>query len=314
MRTLVIGAGEVGGKHLDALAATPGFKTVGIADPAVPACGQLPVFADYRAALAKLRPDFVVVATPPGQALSAARDAAVTGARVLVEKPATLRAADLDPRPGDERIHVAFQPHFAPGLPGLIASPPTIERAVVTLTCHRDEHYYRGWRASHISAGGILHQQAIHGLALVLRLAGEPAVKRCTARTLWSRGFGDVEDRVAATVSFANGLTVDIEGRVDSDREPRHEVTLHTTGGQPRRIRGRNLEAGLGPAMTAPTHQNLRRRMYQAIRRMDAGGPEHPSLYPLRLLRFPIKVINQVYASARQVSEGDYNLGSVTHA
>ncbi|WP_280336814.1 Gfo/Idh/MocA family oxidoreductase, partial [Nocardia wallacei] len=91
-RVLVVGAGEVGAKHLAALAETPGMTVVGVADPApglaVPA--GVPLFDSWQAALEAVAAELVVVATPPGIALAAARDAAAAGAAVIVEKPVLL--------------------------------------------------------------------------------------------------------------------------------------------------------------------------------------------------------------------------------
>lgn len=207
-RTLLVGAGQVGRKHLTALAATPQLEVVGIAEPTpLPAevAAGVPVFTEHHRALAAVHPELVVVATPPGTSLRIAREAAATGARVLVEKPVVIDPDELEPDVVDARIAVAFQPHFSPGLAELLTGPPEITRAHVVLSCRRDAHYYRGWRARWASAGGILHQQASHGLALALRLLPDATPTSCTATVENRRQFGEAEDRVHATIGFSDG-------------------------------------------------------------------------------------------------------------
>lgn len=303
-RVLLIGAGEVGAKHADALTHAEGMALVGVADPcpdAVPAAG-VPLLARWETALDMLAPDVVVVATPPGIALEAARAAARGGATVLVEKPATLDPAELVPVPEDGRIFVAFQPHFAPGLAELLTQAPAVHRAAVTLVCRRDRSYYRSWRTRYSTAGGVLHQQAIHGLALALRLLPPAPIASCTAGVHHVRQWAETEDRIVARSVFEDGTVLAVDARVDSDQPRRHEVTLHLKDGRQIHVRGRNLEAGLGDPLRAPSDLALRQDLYRALPAGDAG-PHHPSLFPLPALRRTLEVIDHVYRSARDVPE-----------
>ncbi|MGW8989132.1 Gfo/Idh/MocA family protein [Streptomyces zhihengii] len=304
-RALLIGSGEVGAKHAEALTRTDGMVLVGVADPSpvvAPPAG-VPLFTRWEAALEILAPDVVVVATPPGTALVAARAAARGDAAVLVEKPVTLDPADLAAAPEDERIFVAFQPHFAPGLAGLLDQAPAVRRAAVTLVCRRDRAYYRTWRTRYATAGGVLHQQAIHGLALALRLLPPSPITSCTAEVRRVRQWAESEDRITAAVAFENGGFLTVDARVDSVDQPRiHEVTLHLDDGQQVHVRGRNLEAGLGDPLSAPGDLALRQAMYRALLAGDAG-PRHPSLFPIPQLRRTLEVIGHVYRTARNVSE-----------
>ncbi|MFJ6661295.1 Gfo/Idh/MocA family protein [Streptomyces sp. NPDC091377] len=301
-RALLVGAGEVGAKHLTALSGTPGLAVAGVADPAprtdVPR--GVPLFASWRAALRAVTPDLVVVAAPPGTALAAARDAAQTGAAVLVEKPGTTDPAALAPRPGDGRVFVAFQPHFAPGLDALLAERPAVVRAEVRLAVRRDPGYFRGWRRTYAAAGGVLHQQAIHGLALALRFVPGD-VEVIDAAVTHCRGLAETEDHVAAAITLSGGATVQVDARVDHDGPPAHELVLHLADGRRLDVRGRNLEAGLGEIAAAPTHEELRRAMYAAVLDAAEGRPAHPCLFPLTALRRPLEVIDRVYRDARVV-------------
>ncbi|MEW2615139.1 Gfo/Idh/MocA family oxidoreductase [Streptomyces sp. NPDC047880] len=301
-RVLLVGAGEVGAKHLTALAGADGLTVAGIVDPAprTELPDGIPSFAALRPALAVLKPDLVVVAAPPGAALAAARVAAADGAAVLVEKPATIVVTALAPRPEDGRIFVGFQPHFAPGLHDLLARPPAVERAVVRLAVRRDPPYFRGWRRTHAAAGGVLHQQAIHGLALALRLIPGD-VESVSATAVHRRNLAETEDRITADLTLAGARSVHVDARVDHEGPPRHEVLLQLADGRRLHIRGRNLEAGLADPAAAPTHEQLRRQMYAAVLDAAKGRPAHPCLFPLSALRRPLEVIERVYRDANRV-------------
>ncbi|WP_239334445.1 Gfo/Idh/MocA family protein [Frankia sp. CiP3] len=301
-RVLLVGAGEVGAKHLTALGGAPGLVVVGVADPDphIELPSDIPLFASWRAALGAVTPDLVVVASPPGTALAAARDAAQAGAIGLVEKPGTTDPAALMPRPDDGRIFVAFQPHFAPGLDVLLVERPVVVKAEVLLAVRRDPGYFRGWRRTYAAAGGVLHQQAIHGLALALRLLPGD-IEAVEAEVVHRRGLVETEDHVTATITLSGGATVHVNARVDHPGPPVHELVLHLADGRRLEVRGRNLEAGLGEPAAAPTHEKLRHAMYAAV--LDAADrrPTHPCLFSLTALRRPLEVIDRVYRDAHVV-------------
>jgi predicted dehydrogenase len=304
-RVLLIGSGEVGAKHAETLTCTEGMELVAVADPhpVVPPPSGVLLLDRWETALDRLTPEMVVVATPPATALAAARAAARRGAAVLVEKPVALDPAALATAPEDERIFVAFQPHFAPGLAELLHQKPTVRRAAVTLVCRRDRAYYRSWRTRYATAGGVLHQQAIHGLALALRLLPSTPIASCTAEVHRIRRWAESEDRVTATTTFEDGTVLTVDARVDSTDQPRrHELTLHLEDGQRLHVRGRNLEAGLGDPLSAPGDMELRQVMYRALPTGEAA-PRHPSLFPLPQLRRTLEIIEHAYRTVRTVPE-----------
>ncbi|ORT93117.1 oxidoreductase, partial [Frankia casuarinae] len=193
-----------------------------------------------------------------------------------------------------------FQPHFAPGLDVLLVERPAVTRAEVLLAVRRDPSYFRGWRRTYAAAGGVLHQQAIHGLTLALRmLPGD--MEAVDAEVVHRRGLSETEDHVTATITLSGGAMVHIDARVDHSGPPAHELVLHLTDGRRLEVRGRNLEAGLGDPAAAPTHEKLRRAMYAAVLDATDGRPAHPCLFPLTALRRPLEVIDRVYRDARVV-------------
>ena len=92
VRLALIGAGVIGKRHLDAIAATGSADLVAIADP-LPASAQIaqdqnvPWFDDFTTMFEAIAPDGVIIATPTEHHLSPTLAALSLGCHVLVEKP-----------------------------------------------------------------------------------------------------------------------------------------------------------------------------------------------------------------------------------
>src|SRR3982750_1213439 len=95
LRIVVIGAGDVGMRHLQVIAASSNLETVAIVDPAPTAKAYaekhgIAYFAtDYERALDTAKPDGVLIATPNALHLENGLACAKRGLPMLVEKPIT---------------------------------------------------------------------------------------------------------------------------------------------------------------------------------------------------------------------------------
>jgi predicted dehydrogenase len=93
VRILVVGLGNMGASHASAYHRNSGFEIVGlcsrtIRSKAIPEELQgYPLFEDYEAALAELKPDAVSVNTWPNTHAAYAIAAMEAGAHVFMEKP-----------------------------------------------------------------------------------------------------------------------------------------------------------------------------------------------------------------------------------
>jgi predicted dehydrogenase len=103
MRVALIGAGQIARQHLSCLKTLPGVQVAGVCDlsPAVAESiaeryGVPAWFTDHAAMLREVKPEVVHVTTPPTSHFRLAMDALQSGAHVLVEKPATVRLAELE--------------------------------------------------------------------------------------------------------------------------------------------------------------------------------------------------------------------------
>jgi predicted dehydrogenase len=199
-------------------------------------------------------------------------------------------------------VFVAFQTHFARGLADLVEDAGLRGdaglRALVTLSRRRDPDYYRGWRRTYATAGGVLHQQAIHGVALALRWwpPGD-AVAACRSVVVHRRRWKAVEDEVHAVIRFASGRELQIAASVDSPADARHTLVLQGSSGRVVVVDGRNLEYGVldGSPPRRVTHEELRAELYRALITVVRGGPAHRLLYPLASLPWPLEVLRHVY-------------------
>ncbi|MDA3644345.1 hypothetical protein LZ318_30965 [Saccharopolyspora indica] len=299
-RALLVGAGLPGLRYLPAFKRLDGKWCVleGIVGTAASAeLPGVPVFPRLDTALVALRPHVVIVTAPPPASLHLARQAARFGATVLVEPPVMISATGWVPKPSDERIYVALHSHFAPGLAGLFLEPPAIERAEVDLVCHQGAEDFGTWQQFWNHSGGILHQQALAGIALAMRLLPRSTVLKCTGRRWHRREHSPAEDAIDAEVLFTDGRRLAIDARTDAptDLHRRHELRL-VHGTKVTEIAGRNLEAGLARRTTAPSETALRTQMLRAVADVADDRLMHASLFELRDLPKVLEVINRVYA------------------
>ncbi|WP_435136198.1 Gfo/Idh/MocA family protein [Actinacidiphila sp. bgisy144] len=242
LRTAVVGAGAIArGAHLPALAALADEGGVQVAavvdvaeDAARAAAGQFAVpgaFTDVGAMLDQVRPDLVVLCTPPAlhreQAIAALR----AGAHVWCEKPPCPSLADYDavaaaagPAPGAPTASYVFQHRFGSGARHVrrLLHEGAFGRPLVAhcqTTWYRDAAYYAvPWRGRwDTEGGGPAMGHGIHQTDLLLDLMGPWQEIRAMAARL----VHDVqtEDVSTAQVRFAGGAVATVVNSVLSPDE-----------------------------------------------------------------------------------------------
>lgn len=240
-RAVLAGTGSIADAHVRAVADTGGrVQLVAAADidaARVQAfCTKSGVpegFTDYGTMLAKVKPDIVLVATPPKQHAAMSIAAMNAGAWVLCEKPFCGSLAELatieeaEHRTGCYTACV-FQMRFASStahLRALAASgqlgKPLV--AVCNTLWFRDPTYYAvPWRGTWASElGGPTMGLGIHAMDHLLHLLGEWKEVRAVAATL-DREI-EVEDVSMAIIIFANGTVASV---VNSALSPRQETYI----------------------------------------------------------------------------------------
>src|SRR4051812_28321039 len=217
----IIGAGMVARYHATAIERTPGARLVAIcrSDPAraeeTAAQFGVPCLADYTDLLARDDVDAVCICTPSGLHAQQTIAAARAGKHVLVEKPMALTLADADAMiaacaQAGVQLGVALQRRTDPEFQRVQAAVAAGElgRIVlgsISIPYLRQQSYYDSadWRGTWaLDGGGVLMNQGIHLVDLLLWLIGDAAEVRATAATL--AHTIEVEDCLTATLRFVN--------------------------------------------------------------------------------------------------------------
>jgi len=243
----ILGTGMVADYHRQAIEANEGARLVAVGhhDPArfdeisqrfgVPCFSEEELFANPEV-------DAVCICTPSGQHAAQAIAAARAGKHVLVEKPMALTLADADAmiRACEEagmRLGVVLQrraePLFRRVKEAIDAGDlGELTLAAVSLPYLRPQSYYEqaDWRGTWaLDGGGVLMNQGIHLMDLLVWYLGDPVEVQAHAGTL-HRNI-EVEDTLAATLRFANGALATITATTTAAPGFPHRLEVYGTRG-----------------------------------------------------------------------------------
>jgi predicted dehydrogenase len=219
MKVAVIGAGNIGGKHIDILAGEPEVEIVGVVTPspqrasaAVERWG-VTAYASHEALLERERIDAAWVCVPPWA--HGAIEAALIdrGIPFFIEKPLS---ADRDTA---ERIAQALE---GKGIVTAVGyhwrTMDTMPEVRYTLASHPPRMVMGAWHDAmpppewwrrQATSGGQVVEQATHLFDTARYLAGEASVIAATATHYGQAAYpdADVADASAALLRFAGGAT-----------------------------------------------------------------------------------------------------------
>jgi predicted dehydrogenase len=237
----LVGCGTIAPVHAEAIQRTEGARLVAVAsrDP-----GRARMFAESRGvewapdlAVLLKRPDVdvVTICTPSGLHADMAVAAMKAGKHVVVEKPLAVTLAQADAmleacRRANRALAVISQLRFAPEVREARAaiSEGRLGRLLLvdlSMKYFRSQAYYdsAGWRGTWAAdGGGALMNQGIHGVDLLLWIAGPARTVFGFARTLARRI--EVEDTAVAALELTGGALATIVG------------TTSVVPGHPRRL------------------------------------------------------------------------------
>jgi UDP-N-acetylglucosamine 3-dehydrogenase len=224
MRVGLVGAGFMGGVHLDAYAGIPDVEVVGVADARIEAAvagaemvGARP-YASYEDLVAAEDVEVVDVCLPTAFHRDLAIRAAREGRHVILEKPIARTMEDareiVEAFSGDgPQLFVGHVVRFFPeyvgikqkidaGDLGTIGVVRTSRRSPLLLGWN---DWYADWRVS----GGVLLDLVIHDFDYLRWTLGE--VERLYARGMLGREYNRL-DYVLVTLRFESGAIAHIEG------------------------------------------------------------------------------------------------------
>ena len=209
LRVAVIGAGGIGGTHLNAYSAVAELcDIVGVADVNLAAAQERTAqfggaaFADYTEMLAQVQPDAISICTPPNLHLPIAQAAAARGIAILCEKPPARTVAETQALvdaavAGGSLLQFAFCHRFHQPVQQAQALIASGRLGKVVQIYNR--FGFRFARAGHswfteteIAGGGILIDTLVHSVDIFRALAGE--VNRVAANVSTTLETIQVED------------------------------------------------------------------------------------------------------------------------
>ena len=221
----VVGIGDISVLHLDAIRANPGIELVGVCDvdpSRAETAGRafgVPFFTDHRDLLRAVSPQVVHITTPHDQHVPVALDALDAGAHVLTEKPigqtvAAGRRLVERAAASSRKVGIVFQNRYNPTAEAIkevvtsgVLGPITGARAAVWW--FRPAAYYAAapWRGQWATAGGgVMINQAIHTLDLLLWFLGAPSAVHGSAATLALTEAIEVEDTATIVIDHDSGV------------------------------------------------------------------------------------------------------------
>ncbi|MBO4284208.1 MAG: Gfo/Idh/MocA family oxidoreductase [Clostridia bacterium] len=224
MKTALIGCGAISGNHLIAIGKRSDVQIVALCDTVVSRAEvaraefapDARVYTDYRTMLDESKPDAVHIATPHHLHCEMTCEALSRGISVFLEKPICISEDEIErilkaEKESAGRVCVCFQNRLNPTVIAakeLVANYGGVSSARASVTWNRDEEYYRSenWRGKTATeGGGVLINQAIHELDLLIGFSGTPVT--VSARTANHRHTGviEVEDTAELLIGFENG-------------------------------------------------------------------------------------------------------------
>jgi predicted dehydrogenase len=224
----IVGAGNIGWVHAEAISRIPEAKTSIVCDPVeergralAESCGADWV-PSYEKAVIRSDVDVVSVCTPSGTHAEIAVAAAQAGKHLLVEKPMDITLARADQIIETAEMAGVKLACIFPyrSMRGSRAAKKALDagrlgRLVLAgahVKWHRRKEYYEGsWHGTWaLDGGGALMNQSIHSIDLLLWLAG-PA-DRVFARTATLAHRIETEDTAVAVLGFQSGALGVIQG------------------------------------------------------------------------------------------------------
>lgn len=229
LKVALVGCGKIGQKHLQALVHCPTVDLIATADidreksAAAAVAFDAAAYGDMDALLSQ-HPDIdgVIIATPSGTHRALAERALQNGKHVLVEKPFALTTADAKAmvRAAERAAKILTVTQFNRLLPTVALASEAfrhqrIGRLIeggISVLWARPQSYYDAepWRGMRAMGGGVLFDQAVHALDVLLQFTGPIAEVFAYSATLTHDI--ETEDTVAAVLRAESGalLTVNV--------------------------------------------------------------------------------------------------------
>jgi UDP-N-acetyl-2-amino-2-deoxyglucuronate dehydrogenase len=231
----IVGCGAIARKHVASIAACPEARLAAVCDLNAERMkqmaelwhkesgehGELAQIADFQKVIANPAIPIIVIATVSGLHAEIAKEALRAGKHIVLEKPIALSLRDVDDMiqlAADRKLYVqvCHQLRYRPlmrKIKDLLLSGKLGEilTGSVTLRIHRSPAYYQSvsWRGSWEHDGGMLLNQGIHAIDLLLWFLGMP--KKIYGEISSLHPIKETEDLAFGVMTFPNGAKGMIE-------------------------------------------------------------------------------------------------------
>jgi len=221
MNFAIVGCGHIAKKHAEAIEKIEGANLVAVCDKVSQAMdeyvqkyGAKP-YENLSDMLNNPSIDVVNICTPSGLHASIAVEAAKAGKHLIVEKPLALTLKDADQiinacKENNARLAVVHPNRFRPVVKELRKLMDEgrfgkLSHANATVRWNRNQAYYdqASWRGTKALDGGVLMNQAIHNLDLLIWLMGD--VDEVYSMSATRLRKIEAEDVSTGVVRFQNG-------------------------------------------------------------------------------------------------------------
>lgn len=229
LRYAIVGCGHIAKKHVAGIQTVEQAELVAVCDTdeqrmeefvALGAKG----YTSYQALLADDQVDVVSICLPTGLHAEFTIQAAKAGKHVIVEKPMALNLEDADRmiaacRENQVKLAVVHPNRFRPAVIELRKRMDSgafgkLGHANATVRWNRNDAYFAqaAWRGTKAMDGGVLMNQAIHNMDLLLWMMGEAEEVTTYAATRIRKI--ETEDTSVSVIKFKNGALGVLEAAV----------------------------------------------------------------------------------------------------
>lgn len=243
----IFGCGSIAGVHADAIKSLENAQLVACADVVFDAAKRfaekfnIKAYEDFSALIEDENIDVISICTPNGTHAEYAIKALGADKNVVVEKPMATTTADCDRiiealGKSMGKLTVISQLRTAPDVIRAreIVRSGKLGKLVLCdlhMKYYRSPDYYKGsWKGTlKMDGGGALMNQGIHGVDLLLFIAGPVKETKSVVKTLVHDI--EVEDAAVSAVEFENGAIGIIEATTAVNPSFDREIYIHGTNG-----------------------------------------------------------------------------------
>lgn len=244
LKVVLIGCGRVAEKHLRALryVEKKGWgRLIAVVDPAEENARkrlretvsgfyqQLPIYPELQSFFAEKEADIAAITTPSGSHAALALEALSHNCHLMIEKPLAMTGEDAEKivsaaENAQKKVAIGHIYRYFPAVDELVSditagSFGRVLYGSVDVRWGHDQAYYDSspWRGTRAFDGGVVMNQSIHALDLMLWLMQATSLKETRALCDTQNHRMESEDFASAVMRFDGDIYLNYEGSTSGD-------------------------------------------------------------------------------------------------